>query len=109
MIDTNKISKGSAILLIDEIEKNIQKFADESIQSIDKQRYLAQKRQLLIHAYGKTRGGMSQLIIKDLISEIDHELTHLDENVRYCDQYKSYYTEILKVLKETVEELHLVK
>lgn len=109
MVDVNKVTKDSANLLIEEIETTIQNYTEESIRSLDKQRYLAQKRQLLVSAFGKTSGGMTQLIIKDLITDIDQELAHFDELARYCNQYREYYTGILKVVKEAIEELKILQ
>jgi len=109
MVDVNGITKDTATLLIEEIESSIQQFAEESVQSFDKQRNLAQRRQLLINAYAKTSSGMTQLIITDMVNEIDQEIAHLNENVRNCENQKGFYTEILRVVKETVDELKLTK
>ncbi|WP_102691479.1 hypothetical protein [Rummeliibacillus pycnus] len=107
MVDVNGITKDTATLLLKEIESSIQHFTEDSIQSLDKQRNLAQRRQLLINAYAKTSSGMTQLIMTDMINEIDQEIAHLEENARYCETQKGYYIEILRVVKETAVELKL--
>ena len=109
MVDVKGITRDTATLLIKEIESSIHHFMEESIQSLDKQRNLAQRRQLLINAFAKTSSGMTQLIITDMIKEIDQEIAHLEENARYCETQKGYYIEILRVVKETVNELRLTK
>lgn len=109
MVDVNGITKETANLLIEEIETSIQHFAEDIIQSFDQQRNLAQRRQILINAYTKTSSGMTQLIIQDMIKEIDQEIAHLEENARYCESQKGYYTDILSVIKESVLELTLAK
>ncbi|MGX9135193.1 hypothetical protein ACWV26_12605 [Rummeliibacillus sp. JY-2-4R] len=91
--------------LIDDIESKIQKMTEESFQSIEKQKELAQRRQILAHAYSKVSSGMTQLIISDMVAEIEKELANLEETARYCNYHKEYYTEILLVVKETVKEL----
>ncbi|MGG0656423.1 hypothetical protein [Rummeliibacillus pycnus] len=103
MVYVNRMTKDAATLFIEELESKIQHFAEDAIQSLDKQRNLAQRRQILINAYGKTSSGMTQLIITNMINEIDQELAHLEENARYCNNQKGYYTEILRVVKESVE------
>lgn len=109
MVEEKHQTKDTAAVVMDEIVSKIQQFDEDSIQSFDRQRFLAQKRQILVNAYGKTSSGMTQLIMNDMISEIDQEIAHLDENTRLCHQHKDYYIEILRVVRESVEELKLVK
>lgn len=105
----NRTTNNTANLLIEEIVSKIQQFDEDSVQSFDRQRFLAQKRQILVNAYGKTSSGMTQLIMNDMIHEIDQEIAHLDENTRLCHQHKDYYIEILRVVRESAGELKLVK
>lgn len=109
MVEEKRQTKDTATVVMDEIVSKIQQFDEDSIQSFDRQRFLAQKRQILVNAYGKTSSGMTQLIMNDMINEIDQEIAHLDENTRLCNQHKDYYIEILRVVRESVEELKLVK
>lgn len=109
MVEEKGTTKDTATIVMDEIVSKIQQFDEDSIQSFDRQRFLAQKRQILVNAYGKTSSGMTQLIMNDMIHKIDQEIAHLGENARQCNQHKDYYIEILRVVRESVEELKLVK